>query len=311
VIPDASRTGQGPDVTSYIARRILRAIVLLVAVSLVSFVLFSVLRDANPSPGASPANLLDYLKAIFLHFNFGYSDRNQQSVLSLVVSRLPATLSLIAGAGLLSLAVAIPVGVIAAIKRGTRFDRVAMGAALGIVSMPVFWLGLILLYLLASDIGKIPILPGAGSYVGLTADPGKWFTSLILPWLVLAAMAAAIYSRLLRGQLLAVMGEDYVRTARAQGLSEQRVVWGHGAVAAVAGVAAVLGLDLAGLLGGAVLTETAFRIHGVGLLSYDAVLHSDFATVQGTVLLAAMFIVIVNLIVDIGFAWLDPRVSFA
>ncbi|MDQ6778949.1 MAG: ABC transporter permease, partial [Actinomycetota bacterium] len=173
------------------------------------------------------------------------------------------------------------------------------------------WLALILLYLLASDIGKIPILPGANSYVGLTANPGKWFTSLILPWLVLAAIHAAIYSRLIRGQLRTVMDEDYVHSARAKGVVEPLVVWRHGAVAAVAAVVAVLGLDIGGLLGGAVLTETAFRIHGIGLLNYDAVLHSDFATVQGTVLLAAMFVVVFNLIIDIGFAWLDPRVSVA
>ncbi|MDQ6806680.1 MAG: ABC transporter permease [Actinomycetota bacterium] len=295
--------------TGYIVRRIVRAIVLLVVVTVLSFFLFTVLPEANTSPHGG--SFLDYLKAIFLHFNFGYSDRDHQSVLSLVVGRLPATLSLIAGAGLLSVALAIPVGILAAVRRGTRFDRVAMGAALGVVSMPVFWLGLILLYLLASDIGDIPIFPGANSYAGLTADPGKWFTSLILPWLVLGAAMAAIYSRLLRGRMLAVMGEDYVRSARARGVAEQRLVRRHGAVAAVAGLVAVVGFDIGALLGGAVLTETAFRIHGVGLLGYDAVRHSDYATVQGTVLLAAMLVVVVNLVLDVGFAWLDPRVSVA
>ncbi len=295
--------------TGYIVRRIVRAIVLLVVVTVLSFFLFTVLPEANTSPHGG--SFLDYLKAIFLHFNFGYSDRDHQSVLSLVVGRLPATLSLIAGAGLLSVALAIPVGILAAVRRGTRFDRVAMGAALGVVSMPVFWLGLILLYLLASDIGDIPIFPGANSYAGLTADPGKWFTSLILPWLVLGAAMAAIYSRLLRGRMLAVMGEDYVRSARARGVAEQRLVRRHGAVAAVAGLVAVVGFDIGALLGGAVLTETAFRIHGVGLLGYDAVRHSDYATVQGTVLLAAMLVVVLNLVLDVGFAWLDPRVSVA
>ncbi|MDQ6776270.1 MAG: ABC transporter permease subunit, partial [Actinomycetota bacterium] len=168
--------------SAYIARRAGRAIALLIAVTVLSFVLFSVLPDTSPSSGASPvpSNFFDYLNAIFLHFDFGYSDRSHQSVLSLIVGRLPATLSLIAGAGLLSVAVAIPVGVIAAAGRGTRFDRIATRTALIVVSTPVFWLALILLYLLASDIGKIPILPGANSYVGLTANPGKWFTSLIL-----------------------------------------------------------------------------------------------------------------------------------
>jgi peptide/nickel transport system permease protein len=293
--------------STYVAGRVVRAIVLLVAVTVLAFVLFTVL----PGGSSSQANFLDYLQAIFLHFNFGYSARNHQSVLSLIGGGVPGTLSLVAGAGLLSVALAIPLGVVAAVRRGTRFDRVATRTALAVISTPVFWLGLIVLYLLASDIGAIPIFPGANSYVGLTADPGKWFTSLILPWLVLAATEAAIYSRLIRGQLRAVMGQDYMASARAMGVGEERVVWRHGAVAAVAAVVAVLGLDLGGLIGGAVLTETVFRIHGIGLLSYDAVRHSDFATVQGTVLLVAMFIVVMNLIIDIGFAWLDPRVSVA
>jgi peptide/nickel transport system permease protein len=292
--------------SAYIARRAGRAIVLLVLVTLLGFLLFTVLPGVHGS-----TSFPDYLKAIFLHFNFGYSDRDHQPVLSLVVGRLPATLSLVVGAGLLAVALAVPLGVLAALRRGTSLDRVAMRTALGILSMPVFWLGLILLYLFASDIGKIPIFPGANSYVGLTADPGKWFTSLILPWLVLGAAEAAIYSRLLRGRMFAAMDEDYIRTARAKGLSEERVVWGHGAVAAVAGVVAVVGLDLGGLLSGAVLTETAFRIHGIGFLGYDAVAHADFATVQGTVLLATMAVIVVGLIVDVGFAWLDPRVSAA
>ncbi|HWF51801.1 MAG TPA: ABC transporter permease [Solirubrobacteraceae bacterium] len=290
--------------STYIARRVLRAIVLIVLIIVLGFLLFTVLAGAG---GSFPS----YLKSIFLHFNFGYSARDHQSVVSLVVSRLPATLSLLVGAGLLAVALGVPIGILAALRRSTRFDRVAMGTALALVSMPVFWLGLILLYLFASDVGKIPIFPGGNSYVGLTANPGKWFTSLILPWLVLGAVEAAIYSRLLRGRMTAAMKEDYVLGARARGLSEERVIWGHGAVAAVAGMVAVVGLDIGGLLGGAVLTETAFRIHGIGFLSYDALAHSDLPVVQGTVLLAAMMIVVVSLIVDIGFAWLDPRVTVA
>jgi len=298
------------QMASYTVRRILRAILLLVLVSVLTYVLFTVLPDANPPQSVAPG-FFGYMKDVFLHFNFGYNHPSHQSVLSLVLTRLPATLSLVAGAGLLSVALAIPVGVIAATRRGTRVDRVAMRTALAIISMPVFWLGLIVLYLLASDVGKLPILPGANSYAGLTADPGQWFKSLILPWLVLAASQAAIYSRLLRGQMLEVMDQDYIRTARAKGLSEQSVIWRHGAGAAVPGVVTALGLDIGALLGGAVLTETVFRIHGVGLLAYHAVLRSDFPIVQGTVLLAAMFIVVVSLIVDIGNAWLDPRVRFA
>jgi len=300
--------------TRYILRRILLAILLLVLVSALSYFLFTVLPDADPAQlgaGQQSPTFLGYMKEIFLHFNFGYSYRYHQSVLSLIVDRLPATLSLIVGAGLLSVALSIPVGVITATRRGQRFDRIAMGTALGIVSMPVFWLGLILLYLFASDIGKIPILPGANSYAGLTADPGQWFKSLILPWLMLGATAAAIYSSLLRTRMLEVMGEDYVLSARAKGVPEPRVIWRHGAGAAIPAVVPVLGLEIGGLIGAVVLTEVVFRINGVGLLSYEAIHHSDFPTVQGTVLFVTMLLVIVRLIVDIVYAYLDPRVSFA
>jgi peptide/nickel transport system permease protein len=186
-----------------------------------------------------------------------------------------------------------------------------MGIALTFVSMPVFWLALIVLYLFASDIGRFPILPGANAYVGLTVNPLKWFESLILPWIVLAATQAAIYSRLLRGNLLEVMGEDYIRTARAKGLPERRVIWRHGVRSAITPVVTVLGLDIGALLGGAVLTETVFSIHGIGLLNYNAILESDFPIVQGTVLLAAMFIIVANIVVDIGYAYLDPRVHYS
>ena len=128
--------------------------------------------------------------------------------------------------------------------------------------MPIYWLGLIVLFLFASDIGKFPILPGANSYVGITTDAGKWFTSLLLPWFVLAATQAAIYSRLLRGSLIETMGEDYIRTARAKGLPERRVVWRHGVRSAITPVVTVLALDIGALLGGAVLTETVFDIPG-------------------------------------------------
>jgi len=147
--------------------------------------------------------------------------------------------------------------------------------------------------------------------VGITTDAGKWFTSLILPWFVLAATEAAIYSRLLRGSLIETMGEDYIRTARAKGLSERRVVWRHGVRSAITPVITVLGLDIGALLGGAVLTETVFDIPGIGRLNYDAIVHSDFPVVQGTVLLAAMFIVVANIFVDIAYAYLDPRVRYS
>jgi len=166
------------------------------------------------------------------------------------------------------------------------------------------------LFLFASDIGKLAVFPGADSYVAFSSEPVKWFTALILPWLVLAASFAAVYARLLRGSLLEVLGEDYIRTARAKGLSERRVVLRHGVRSAITPIVTVLGLDIGTLLGGALLIEVVFDIPGVGRLNYDAITHADFPIVQGTVLLAALFIVLANLLVDISYAFLDPRVRF-
>jgi peptide/nickel transport system permease protein len=318
--------------TTYIIRRILWGILLLILVSALTFLLFTVFPSANPAQlragrNASPqtiayitkelglnrpvyAQFWTYMKNIFLHFNFGYSYYSGASVLGLIGNRLPATISLTVGAVVLWCLIGIPVGIISAIKRRTVWDRLAMGTALVAVSMPVFWFGLVVLFLFAKDIGRFHIFPGANSYVGLTVSPTQWFTSLILPWIVLALTQAAIYSRLLRGNLIEVMGEDYIRTARAKGLRERKVIWKHGVRSAITPVITVLGLDIGALLGGAVLTETVFDIPGIGRLNYDAILHSDFPIVQGTVLLAAMFIVVANIVVDIVYAYLDPRVRY-
>jgi peptide/nickel transport system permease protein len=165
-------------------------------------------------------------------------------------------------------------------------------------------------FLFATQIGRVHIFPGPHSYVGLTVNPGKWFTGLLLPWIVLAATQAAIYSRLLRGSLIEVMGEDYIRTARAKGLGERRVVWRHGVRSAITPVVSVIGIDIGALLGGAVIVETVFEIPGIGRLNYDAITQSDFPIVQGTVLLAALFIIVANIVVDIVYAYLDPRVRY-
>jgi peptide/nickel transport system permease protein len=318
---------------TYIIRRILWGIVLLLAVSAITFIFFNVFPSADPAQlragrNASPAiihyirhelgldksvpvQFFNYMKSIFLHFNFGYSFYTGASVLSLIQDRLPATLSLAVGAAIIWLLMGIPVGILSAIKRGSVLDRAAMSVALVFVSMPVFWLGLVVLFLFASDIGRFHVLPGANTYVGLTVDPWKWFTSLIMPWFVLAATSAAVYSRVLRGSLIEAMGEDYIRTARAKGLRERRVIFHHGVRSAITPVVTIFGLDLGALLGGAVITETVFNIPGVGRLNLDAINHSDFPIVQGTVILATLFIVVANIVVDIAYAYLDPRVRYS
>jgi peptide/nickel transport system permease protein len=317
----------------YIIRRLLWAVVLLVLVIALTFAIFYLLPSADPAQlragrNATAANIAairhnlgldkpvyvqfwDYLKNLVLHFDLGYSYQSDASVKSLIFDRLPATLSLTAGAIVIWMLVGIPVGIISAVKRRTLLDRAAMGVALLGVSVPVFWLGLVMLYLFATDIGKFPLLPGANTYVAISSDPGRWFTSLIMPWFVLAASSAAIYARLLRGSLIETMQEDYIRTARAKGLLERTVVLRHGVRSALTPLVTVLGLDIGVLLGGAVLTETVFNVPGIGRLNYDAIIHSDYPIIQGTVLVAAIFIILANIVVDIVYAFLDPRVRYS
>jgi peptide/nickel transport system permease protein len=318
--------------TRYIIRRILWGILLLLLVTALMFVLFRVLptgdparlragRNASPQVIAAirhdlgldkslPAQFWIYMKEVFLHFNLGYSYYSNAPVRGLIVERLGATFSLMVGASFIWVATGLPIGIVSALRRRSWLDRASMGTALVFVSAPEYWLGLIALYLFAADIGQVKIFPGAGSYVGLTSDPWKWFTSLLLPWLVLAAGSAAIYARLMRGSLSEVMQEDYIRTARAKGLSERRVVLRHGVRAAINPILTILALDIATLLGGAILVEVVFNIPGIGLLAYTAIRHSDLLIVQGTVLLGALFIVVANIVVDIAYAYLDPRVRY-
>ena len=318
---------------TYIIRRVLWGIVLLLLVSALTFVIFNILPSANPAVlragrNSSPAviahiahelgtdrpvytQFFDYMKNIIFHFNFGFSFYTGAPVLGLITNRLPATLSLTAGAAIIWLLSGIPIGIISAIKRGSLLDRTSIGIALVFVSMPVFWFGLVVLFLFSNDIGKFHLLPGANTYIGLTVSPVHWFTALILPWIVLAGTSAAIYSRLLRGSLIEAMGEDYIRTARAKGLPERRVIWRHGVRSAITPVVTILGLDVGTLLGGAVITETVFEIPGIGRLNYDAIVHSDFPIVQGTVIIAALFIVVANILVDVAYAYLDPRVRYS
>jgi peptide/nickel transport system permease protein len=330
----------------YIIRRLLWVIVLVIAVSMLTFIIFYTFPSSDPAAlragrNASPAVIAEirhqlgldrslpwqywhYMQGLIPlqighhgHFlgwhgpDFGYSFQNQQPVKQQILDRLPATISLAFGAAVIWLVAGIGVGIISAVKSRSLLDRVTMGGALLAISAPVYWLGLVCLYLFSKDIGKIHIFDGANSYTGITNSFSHWFGSLLLPWLVLAASFAAFYARLLRANLIEVMGEDYIRTARAKGLPERRVVLKHGVRSAITPIVTAAGLDIGILLGGAILTESVFNIPGIGRAAYDAIIHSDLPMIQGTVLFGAFFIVTANLIVDVVYAFLDPRVRYS
>ncbi len=237
---------------------------------------------------------------------FGYSFRNQQPVWPMMMSNVPVTASLAFGAALLWLVAGTAIGVVSALKRGTAFDRAAMGVALAGVSLPIFFTGLIALQLFSYKWSIFPNL----QYAGLTQNPLLWARNLVLPWTTLAFLYAALYARLTRAGMLETMGEDYIRTARAKGLPERKVIVKHGLRAALTPIVTIFGMDLGLLLGGAVLTEFTFSLHGLGLFTILAIQNSDLPEILGVVMLAAFFVVIANLIVDILYAVVDPRVRY-
>ena len=318
--------------TRYILGRLLWMCVLLFVVSLLTFVVFYLLPSADPAvlrAGRFPTEEVvagireslgldrpwyvqygEFLKNLLFHFDFGFSYQTNESVRVTIIERLPATISLALGGLVVWMTVGIGVGVISSTRPGTVIDRTAMGAALVAISAPVYWLGLVALYLFANDIGLIPIFPGQNSYVPLTDDPWGWFTSLLLPWVVLASTFAAVYARLLRSTMLETLSQDYIRTARAKGLGPRRVVLRHGLRSAITPIITLAGLDLGAILGGAILTESVFNIPGIGRLAYESILEADLPMIQGTVLFGAFFIVVANLVVDVLYAFLDPRVRY-
>jgi peptide/nickel transport system permease protein len=318
-------------VARYIIRRLLWTVVTLVVITTVAYVLFRVLPSGDPVRArAGKAPTQDRLDAIreslgldnpwyqqlgdFLwnaaHFDFGRSYISDAELRPLLLDALGATVWLVVGAAILWLAVAAVVGTISALRRGSIPDRLAMGGALVAISAPVYWLGLVALYLFASDIGQFKVFPGAGSYADASNVLDRAW-AMVLPWMVLAAAFSAIYARLLRSSMLETMSEDYIRTARAKGLTERRVVARHGARAAITPIVTALGVDVGFLIGGnAILTESVFNIPGLGRLSFDAIQRGDVATIQATVLFLAFFVCISALIVDLLYAVIDPRVKY-
>jgi peptide/nickel transport system permease protein len=327
----------------YVVRRLLWTILVVLIVTLLTFVIFYVMPPGNPAvrfAGKQPTpeliaevehNLgLDkslpeqyglFLKRLFTGDGdscpagisgcgwpgLGVSYDSRTAVREEMIERTPRTLALIVGAATIWLIMGVSIGVLSALKRRTIWDRLAMGFALFGISAPVFWLGLLALYVFSNTL-DIEAL-GTG-YVDFKDNPVDWFTHLLLPWFVLALLYAAFYARMTRGNLIDVMGEDYIRTARAKGLKERRVIVRHGLRAAITPVITVLGLDLGILVGSAILTESVFGIPGVGRLSFDAIQRGDLATIQGTTVFFALAVVIMNLVVDILYAYLDPRVRY-
>jgi peptide/nickel transport system permease protein len=237
---------------------------------------------------------------------FGYSFRNQEPVWPQLVSAAPVTLSLAIGASILWLVGGVSIGVLSALRRGSIFDRFSMGIALAGVSLPVFFTGLIALELFSY---RWPIFPNV-HYVSFTSNPALWARNLVLPWVTLAFLYAALYARLTRAGMLETMGEDYIRTARAKGLPERQVIVKHGLRAALTPIVTIFGLDLGLLLGGAILTETTFSFPGLGQFTILAIQNQDLPEIMGVVMIASFFIVIANMIVDILYAVLDPRVRY-
>lgn len=234
----------------------------------------------------------------------GFSFRNDEPVSRIVGRTLPVTLSLVAGAAVVWLLIGVSVGMISALRRGTVFDRLAVGFSLVGASMPILLFGPLLLIVFVYETGWL----GYPRYVPITENPAAWASAMILPWLALGFLNSASYARLSRAQMLETLTEDFIRTARAKGLPKARVYGRHALRAAITPIVTIAGLDLGTYLGGTVITETIFGFTGLGKASLNAAINLDMPVVMATVLLAAVFIVVANVVVDALYAVIDPRV---
>jgi peptide/nickel transport system permease protein len=328
----------------YVIRRLLWTVLVVLVVTMITFVIFFVMPPGNPAvrfAGKQPTpaviaeveHQLGLDRPIYVQYGLflkrlatgdagecpagitgcgwpglGVSYDSRTAVRQEIIERAPRTLSLALGAAVLWVIMGISIGIVSALKRGTLADRLAMGFALFGISAPVFWLGLMALYIFWKKLGIDAV--GTG-YVEFAEDPVGWFTHLILPWFVLSLLYAAFYARMTRGNLIDTMGEDYIRTARAKGLPERRVIFKHGLRASLTPVVTMFGIDVALLIGGAVITETVFNIQGLGNWAVNAVASADLPAVIGVVLVASFAVAMMNLLVDIAYAYLDPRVTYS
>jgi peptide/nickel transport system permease protein len=309
----------------FIARRLVGMAAVLFAVSVIVFAIFNVIPNSSPAQRLAgknatptlvkgieeewgfdeslPQQYLTMMKKVFSGELTSYEPR--VPVDERIIEGIPATLSLCAGAAALWMFFGILFGYMAAVRAGGKLDKLLTGVAVAGISIPVFLLAPVLLYFLTY---KIELFPNGG-YVPLTEDPAEWLTHLILPWFTVAALSIGFYSRVLRSNMLDAMNEDYVRTARAKGLGERRVMTRHVLRNSLIPIVTLFGLDVGALIGGtAILTEKLFSINGVGLYAAEAVANAELPPVMGVTLYGAFFVVFFNTLVDIAYAYLDPRV---
>jgi peptide/nickel transport system permease protein len=323
-------------VTEFIVRRLLWTVLVLFVITVLVFLIFfaipgidpaRALAGRNPTPqileqiraqfGLNkplPVQYLLMMKNLFITRSLvSYSDQGQL-VVPEIGAAAPATLSLVLGAAVIWVVVAIAMGMAAAMSRGTFLDPLLMVLALIGISMPVYWLSEVANLVSQSALHKTFLfswVPPLG-YTPLTQNPGRWFEGLVIPWITLAVLYIGLYARVLRAALLETASEDYVRTARAKGVTETRVLVRHTLRTSLITFVSLFGLDFGVLVGGgALLTEVVFGIHGVGYLTYQSLANLDLPTIMATVVYGAFFIVLANVLVDILYARLDPRVRLS
>jgi len=313
-------------VGGYVARRLLQAIGVLVGVSVVVFAIIHLVPgdpvrlalgtrfdqgtyDAlRERAGLNQPLLVQYFNwaGSALTGDLGVSFRSGRPVTGLILERLPATLSLAGGAIVVALAIAIPFGIISAIRQGSVLDYAATAFSQAGISIPDFWMGILFILFFAL---RLDVLPPSG-YVSILESPWQWFTHLIMPAVTVGVVSGSIITRFVRSSMLEALGEDFTRTARSKGLRERLVVRRHVLRNALIPVITITGLQLAYLLSGLIVVEQVFAWPGLGLLALDAVQARDFPVLQGAVLLFALFFLLVNLLVDLLYAFLDPRIRY-
>src|SRR4051812_48740554 len=312
---------------AFLVRRLIGAVLVCIAVTFIVFVIFIVVPGGDPAVRIAGKNATDQnienirhswgfdrnfvvqygllMKKMFTGELVSYT--NQQNVVDQIIQGIPATFSLSIGAGIIWLFFGVLVGVISAVTAGRLSDRLITVLALIGISMPVFWLGIVSRYYLAEG-GWVTWFPD-GEYVPLFQNPWQWFTHLILPWFVLAVLFIGFYGRVLRGNILDTINEDYVRTAKAKGLSERHVLRKHVLRTSLIPIITLFALDFAAVLGGgAILTETVFDLHGVGQYAANNIASFDLPPIMGVVMYGAFFIVLFSMLVDLFYAYLDPRI---